>query len=54
MFPLLDAPNGTFSNLEETFSCPGNNVQWNLYKAEPHGTENIFHIGQISAIIQNK
>jgi hypothetical protein len=22
----------------------------NLYKAEPHGTENIFHIGQISAL----
>jgi hypothetical protein len=21
-----------------------------LYKAEPHGTENIFHIGQISAL----
>jgi hypothetical protein len=27
-----------------------NNIQWNLYKAEPHGTENIFHIGQISAL----
>jgi hypothetical protein len=25
-------------------------IQWNLYKAEPHGTENIFHIGQISAL----
>jgi hypothetical protein len=25
-------------------------VQWNLYKAEPHGTENIFHIGKISAL----
>jgi hypothetical protein len=21
-----------------------------LYKAEPHGTENIFHVGQISAL----
>jgi hypothetical protein len=26
------------------------NVQWNLYKAEPHGIENIFHIEQISAL----
>jgi hypothetical protein len=25
-------------------------IQWNLYKAKPHGTENIFHIGQISAL----
>jgi hypothetical protein len=25
-------------------------IQWNLYKAEPHGTENIFHIGQMSAL----
>jgi hypothetical protein len=25
-------------------------IQWNLYKAEPHGTENIFHIGQIFAL----
>jgi hypothetical protein len=25
-------------------------TQWNLYKAEPHGTENIFHSGQISAL----
>jgi hypothetical protein len=25
-------------------------LQWNLYKAEPHGTVNIFHIGQISAL----
>jgi hypothetical protein len=25
-------------------------IQWNLYKAEPHGTENIFHTGQISAL----
>jgi hypothetical protein len=25
-------------------------IQWNLYKAEPHGTENIFHNGQISAL----
>jgi hypothetical protein len=25
-------------------------IQWNLYKAEPHGTENIFHIGQVSAL----
>jgi hypothetical protein len=25
-------------------------VQWNLYKAETHGTENIFHIGQISVL----
>jgi hypothetical protein len=23
---------------------------YNLYKAEPDGTENIFHIGQISAL----
>jgi hypothetical protein len=25
-------------------------IQWNLYEAEPHGTENIFHIGQVSAL----
>jgi hypothetical protein len=25
-------------------------VQWNLYKAESQGTENIFHIGQVSAL----
>jgi hypothetical protein len=25
-------------------------IHWNLYKAEPHGTENIFHIGQVSAL----
>jgi hypothetical protein len=25
-------------------------IQWNLYKAESEGTENIFHIGQVSAL----
>jgi hypothetical protein len=25
-------------------------LQWSLYKAEPQGTENIFHIGQVSAL----
>jgi hypothetical protein len=28
----------------------GKQIQRNLYKAEQHGTENIFHIGQISAL----
>jgi hypothetical protein len=39
--------------IELTVSIPvtmWNIIQCNLYKAEPHGTENIFHIGQISAL----
>jgi hypothetical protein len=38
--------------ISQILLCLSNSAEhmWNLYKAEPHGTENIFHIGQISAL----